>query len=286
MTSPAHQVETESPEAPAPMRGVGEAMKTANVQHQRVLDGPGYDYFRGPTSPSTVPRRAQALELSREILNPRLSNPSFLVLRERRRILAQWLEDLPKTGLAVLDVGGRLQPYRSLLADRLGTYTAIDLTFEGLLNVVAVGEALPFRDEVFDLVVCTQVLNYSADPFRMIAEIHRVLRPGAALFLSVPGIFPRYADQRWRFMPAGLEVLLSSFSSRKIEPEGCSIAGLFRLFNLFVDTVFLDSFKRRWLAPRLIASLVFPVMNVAGLTLDVLSGNTQFTTNYSCLALK
>lgn len=286
MASPAHHVETESPEAPAPMRGVGESMKTADGEHQRVLDGPGYDYFRGPTSPSRVPRRAQALELSNEILTPGLTNPNFLVLRERRKILSQWLEDLPKTGLAVLDVGGRLQPYRPLLADRLGTYTAIDLAFEGLLNVVAAGEALPFRSEVFDLVVCTQVLNYSADPFRMIAEIHRVLKPGAALFLSVPGIFPRYTDQRWRFMPAGLEVLLSAFSARKVEPEGRSIAGLFRLVNLFVDTVFLDRFKRRWLVPRLISLFVFPVMNLTGLTLDVLSGNTQFTTNYSCLALK
>jgi len=299
MVSPAQRIEAEPRDVPAPMTdepGVAESTKTADVglarvkldcPHPLVLDGPGYDYFRGSTSPERVQRKAQAVELSQEILNPRLTNPNFLVLRERRRILAQWLEDLPKTGLAVLDVGGRLQPYRSLLGDRLGSYTAIDPTFEGLLNVAAVGEALPFRNEVFDLVVCTQVLNYSTDPFRMIAEIHRVLRPGAALFLSVPAIFPRYADQRWRFMPAGLEVLLSAFSSRKIEPEGRSIAGLCRLLNLFVDTVFLDSFKKWWRAPKLISSVVFLVMNLAGLTLDVLSGaNTQFTTNYSCLALK
>lgn len=251
------------------------------------LDGPPYDYFDGSTSPQWVKSKLQALQLSQQILNPRLDDPNFLVLRERRRILTRWMKSLPKTGLRVLDVGGRLQPYRAVIGDRLRSYTAIDPVLEGLLNALAVGEALPFRSDAFDLVICTQVLNYAADPFRVIAEIHRVLTPGGALFLSVPAIFPRYHDQRWRFMPAGLEVLLSRFSSYEIEPEGHSIAGLVRLFNLFVDILFLDTFARWWRARKLISSLVFPVTNLAGLTLDVLScGNTQFTTNYSCLALK
>jgi SAM-dependent methyltransferase len=298
LTSPIRRVEPDSRDVLPPTIGEPgvEPTKTALLELARVdlecpspllLDGPGYNYFCGSSSPERVQRKAQALELSHGILNPRLTNPNFLVLRERRRILAQWLEDLPKTGLTVLDVGGRLQPYRPLLANRLGSYTAVDPCFEGLLNVVAVGEALPFQSEVFDLVVCTQVLNYSPEPFRMIAEIHRVLRPGAALFLSVPAIFPRYADQRWRFMPEGLEVLLSAFSSLKIEPEGWSIAGLFRLLNLFVDTACLDRFKGSWRVSGLVSSVVFPMMNLAGQALDVLSrGNTQFTTNYSCLALK
>ena len=297
MAPPVHRIDIESPDLPTPMNAEPGVVSPKapqaeslplNLDSSRLLlrDGPGYNYFRRSTSPERVQRKAQAIELSAEILSPGLTNPNFLVLRERRRILTQWLEQLPKTGLTVLDVGGRLQPYRSLLADRIRSYTGVDPVFEGLLNVAAVGEALPFRSDVFDLVLCTQVLNYSADPFRMIAEIRRVLRPGAALFLSVPAIFPRYADQRWRFMPAGLETLLSTFSSFKIEPEGRSIAGLFRLFNLFVDAVCLERFKGSWRTSRLVASAVFPVMNLSGQLLDVLSGNTQFTTNYSCLALK
>ncbi|MGH8728245.1 MAG: class I SAM-dependent methyltransferase, partial [Burkholderiales bacterium] len=113
---------------------------------------------------------------------------------------------MPQQELRVLDVGGRLQPYRPLLEGRTKIYFGVDPVFEGMLDVAAVGERLPFSDESFDLVICTQVLNYASDPARVIAEIHRILKPGAYLYLSAPAIFPRYHDQRWRFMPDGLSV--------------------------------------------------------------------------------
>lgn len=252
-----------------------------------VIDTPGYPYYRGSTSPQTLPRRHQAAQLSHDILNAGLQNPDFLVLRERRRIFARWVENLPKTGLHVLDVGGRLQPYRPLLEKRLESYLAVDPAFEGLLNLVATGEALPFPRERFDLVICTQVLNYTTNPFQVIAEIHRVLRPGGSLFLSVPAIFPRYANQRWRFMPEGLIVLLAPFSFYEIVPEGYSIAGILRLFNLFLDTVMLDAIIPWTRARRSISSVAFTVTNLAGLALDRAScRNSRFTTNYCCLALK
>jgi hypothetical protein len=252
-----------------------------------VIDRPGYSYYRGSTSAQSLSRKRQAAELSHHILNADLQNPDFLVLRERRRIFARWVENLPKTGLHVLDVGGRLQPYRPLLESRLESYLAVDPAFEGLLNVVATGEALPFPRESFDLVICTQVLNYAVNPFQVIDEIHRVLRPGGSLFLSVPAIFPRYADQRWRFMPEGLLGLLAPFSFYEIVPEGYSIAGMLRLFNLFLDTIVLDAVIP-WARLRdAIASVAFTVTNLAGLALDRAScGNSRFTTNYSCLALK
>jgi len=243
----------------------------------RLIDTPRYDYYRGSTSPQTVERKRQAAELSQEILNPSLTNPQFLVLRERTRILTQWIENLPNTGLQVLDVGGRLQPYRSLLGDRLECYIAIDPVFEGLVNVVAVGEHLPFPGERFDLVMCTQVLNYIADPFQVIAEIHRVLKPGGALCLSVPV---------WRLMPKELIVLLAPFSFCQVVPEGYSVAGLFSVCNLFLDTFLFDSLVRWWRARKLISSVVFPVTNLAGLTLDIVCRNSRFTTSYSYLVFK
>jgi ubiquinone/menaquinone biosynthesis C-methylase UbiE len=49
---------------------------------------------------------------------------------------------------------------------------------------VANGEALPFSDASFDVVYGHGVLQYTADPARMIAECHRVLKPGGeAIFM-------------------------------------------------------------------------------------------------------
>jgi len=247
-----------------------------------LTDGPGYAYFGRSPGSKELKHKAEAIQLSLQILNPKLNDPDFLVLRERRRIFSEWIKGLSRQRLWVLDVGGRLQPYRSLLEDPAGLYVGVDPVLEGMLDVLATGEHLPFSDESFDLVICTQVLNYTAEPARVIAEIWRVLKPGGYLYLSAPAIFPRYHDQHWRFMPNGLLALLRSFSEAEVVPEGYSIAGLFRTINLFFDT-FIQGERAR----TLVKFTIFPAANLAGLMFDRFSqGKSQFTTNYSCRARK
>ena len=45
-------------------------------------------------------------------------------------------------------------------------------------------EHLPFEDEAFDLVLCTQVIEHLLDPAAGVRELARVLRPGRALVLT------------------------------------------------------------------------------------------------------
>ncbi len=47
-------------------------------------------------------------------------------------------------------------------------------------------ESLPFADRAFDGVLCASVLEYVPDVARCLAEIHRVLKPGALLLVSIP----------------------------------------------------------------------------------------------------
>ena len=50
---------------------------------------------------------------------------------------------------------------------------------------VADGEALPFGDASFDAVYAHGVVQYTADPARLISEAHRVLRPGGEAIVMV-----------------------------------------------------------------------------------------------------
>lgn len=47
-------------------------------------------------------------------------------------------------------------------------------------------EAMPFEDESFGTVLCTEVLEHVPNPDKALAEIRRVLRPGGILIGSVP----------------------------------------------------------------------------------------------------
>lgn len=62
------------------------------------------------------------------------------------------------------------------------------------------GEKLAFPDARFDYVVLCHVLSVTADPARMLAEAHRVLRPGGRLFV-LNHETPRHA---WRHVDRAL----------------------------------------------------------------------------------
>ena len=55
-------------------------------------------------------------------------------------------------------------------------------------------EKLPFQADMFDKVLCLDTLEHVADEGQTLREIHRVLKPGGALVLSVPHDFLNFLD--------------------------------------------------------------------------------------------
>ncbi|MCI0650730.1 MAG: class I SAM-dependent methyltransferase [Planctomycetes bacterium] len=58
------------------------------------------------------------------------------------------------------------------------------------VDVVAEADALPFRDGGADALLSVALLEHTARPAQVLAEIARVLRPGGRLFLVVPFLQP------------------------------------------------------------------------------------------------
>jgi SAM-dependent methyltransferase len=216
-------------------------------------------------------------------LYPSVRNPNYLVLRSRRLIFRTYSQSLPND-LVVLDVGGRYQPYRPLLAGKITKYIALDVQKTDLVSTVGSGECIPFRDATFDLVIATCVFEYFQSPQDAADEIYRVLKPGGSLFASFGAVVPRFLDQeRWRFLPLGLQTLFSKFSRIGVVPEVSSLGGFCRLINLGLH----DFLKLRPLkfAYELTAC---PLLNLLGLGLEGarLTPNDKWTGNYSLTAVK
>ena len=233
---------------------------------------------------SQIETLEQVQRAGRERLYPSLTNPNWLVLRQRREVFQGWLARLSGQSLSVLDVGGRIQPYRSLIAPDPMRYVAVDVRLSPLVDLIVNAERLPIASERFDLVVCTQMLEYAADPVQVASEIHRVLKPGGVLLLSVPSLSIRDADDdRWRFWPAGIRKVLLSFPEVEIVPEGGSIIGFFRTVNTGLHGL------ARYSAVRvLFRCTIIPVLNLIGFALEKLahSQNDTFAANYSVWARK
>jgi SAM-dependent methyltransferase len=224
----------------------------------------------------------QIQEEGRRRLRPSLTDPSWLVLSKRREVFTQWLGRFDHSNAIVLDVGGRIQPYRSLINGRPSLYVAVDLLQTPLVDIVGNAAQLPLRNDCFDLVLCTQMLEYAAEPRKVIAEIYRVLKPGGYLLLSAPAVHPQDSDRdSWRFLPGALRELLVEFSAVDIAPEGSSVTGFIRTIN-----VCLISFTPMAAFRGLFRFTIVPMLNLLGVLLEMLklTVNTSFTPNFSVLA--
>lgn len=225
--------------------------------------------------------RNNAVALGERRRAPSIRDLDYLVLRRRVAIIAKWTSELPRTPLFVIDLGGRIQPYRSFFP-QAEAYLALDLLLEGLVDVVGDAGAIPVKDEVCDVVLCTQVMSYVAEPRRTVSEIYRILVPGGTLILSAPAFFPQHHDERWRFTPDGLKRLLRDFAEVEVVPECFSAAGLARSLNCLLHSG-IDSYR----ANRIAGMTSIPAINAIGSLLDRLPPHDErCTANYCARAVK
>ncbi len=104
----------------------------------------------------------------------------------------------------VLEVGAGTAALATELGRRAQFVVASDVSFEwmllarrrladaGLDNValiVATGDALPFADGTFDLVVAADVVEHVPDATAFVDACHRALRPGGTFWLATPNRF-------------------------------------------------------------------------------------------------
>jgi len=102
----------------------------------------------------------------------------------------------------VLDVGGGTGATAGHLkrlgrATRAGTVDLVraespdpDLDFQlaGNLDEEAFVERVIAEEGPFDTILCLDVLEHLVDPWRVVAQMHRCLRPGGVLIVSVPNV--------------------------------------------------------------------------------------------------
>lgn len=82
------------------------------------------------------------------------------------------------------------------------------------IDIVADAHELPMATSgSVDCVLCVSVLYATRRPAQVVQEIHRILKPGGVLYVSVPFVFPYCADpgDYYRFSYKGVEVLCDQF---------------------------------------------------------------------------
>jgi SAM-dependent methyltransferase len=142
----------------------------------------------------------------------------------------------------LLDYGCGSKPYRHLF-DHISQYIGVDIENEGHdhskeeIDFFYDGIILPFRDEEFDCIFSTEVLEHVPNIHASLLEINRVLKIDGSLLLTVPFVYPEHEipnDFR-RYTVYGIKQILkeSGFEIIACEKIGSFYDVLTQLFVLY-----------------------------------------------------
>ena len=153
-----------------------------------------------------------------------------------------------------LDIGAKNGPYAVFFPNRV----ALDIRQGVGVQVIGDAQALGIADHVFDVVLCTEVLEHLPEPQRAIDEMFRVLRPGGTLLLTTRFLFPIHdaPHDYFRFTKYGLRHLLRRFTILELDEETDSvgaIAVLLQRLGMQARTLGPTSARAIWLISAQIA---------------------------------
>jgi SAM-dependent methyltransferase len=122
---------------------------------------------------------------------PSLTNAFYFIRRELYKKVNEFAPQL--TG-KLLDFGCGSKPYEILFKDA-AQYIGIDFENEGhshaneSIDIMYDGKTIPFPDEHFDSVFCSEVFEHIFNIEEIIPEIQRVMKKGAKILITCPFVW-------------------------------------------------------------------------------------------------
>lgn len=205
--------------------------KNYRQRHGRLIFAQPIDRLTGelPENPPAI----------RERLKPRLYDYSFIMTRFSRQVLDRLLERLPPgKKRKILDLGCGYKPFASLFPG--DEYIGVDLSLNTFAEVIADNEQLPFKNNIFDVIIITEVLEHCHNEYQVVKELRRVAKNGAYVYLTLPFLFPLHGVPHDfnRFTAYKLRNLFKGDKIILLETSNNIFASIFIFINMLIRILF------------------------------------------------
>jgi ubiquinone/menaquinone biosynthesis C-methylase UbiE len=192
----------------------------------------------------------------------------------------------------LLDIGCGLKPYANLTRGRVARHIGVDhpasLHGNTAVDVGSNAYQLPFRDDTFDVVLCSSVLEHLEEPEAALREAARVLGPGGQAVYVTPFMWHIHEEPRdfYRYSRYGLHHLFGKGGFEHIEV--IPLSGFWVTFGqLFVHQLYrLQRGPMRWVPVIPVAGLAIQVFALVLDKLDRAPGSRKWTWAYLTVARK
>ena len=189
----------------------------------------------------------------------------------------------------VLDVGaGEFTRYKHLF--EVNEYIRMDVTKTENTDVLGSAEDIPFTQNAFDAVVCTQVFEHLPNPDKAASEIGRVLKSGGYCLVTVPQTNELHEEPNdfYRYTNFGLTALFERHGFRIVLLQ--ERGGFFTLLSQMNIRYLIDRFNlyKRPFWGRIFSRL-FWVYSAFAMFLDQIDkskANRKHTMGWLCVLQK
>jgi len=140
---------------------------------------------------------------------------------EMKILLDSWMESTTQkvAELGSWNVGGPSASLRNLMHSNW-EYVGFDIRGSAEYNVNTLMPGvykIPVPDNTFDAMMSVNTLEHSRNPFKLVAEAARVVKPGGKFFFCAPFIHaPHDHFDAWRFLPKGMRMLFEEAGVRRL----------------------------------------------------------------------
>lgn len=145
---------------------------------------------------------------------------SYIKIRNNiKRFLVRSSDKYDANGILILDIAPQIHEDASSYFNK-ATVKTLDINPKSGADYIAdiTNYNKSLQNEMFDIIVCTEVIEHTLNPFKAVDEIYRLLKKNGILLLSVPFNFRIHGPlpDCWRFSEHGIRELLKKFSEIRI----------------------------------------------------------------------
>lgn len=213
------------------------------------------------------------LENIPKAFRPNITKPYYLV---RNGLLKSIIGPAAQMNGRLMDLGCGSKPYYSIF--KVDEYIGVDYDSPGHphdnenIDVYYDGKHLPFKENDFDSVFCSEVFEHIFNLEEIIKETHRVMKPGGRFLITCPFAICEHEvpNDFARYTSFALKHLLESngFKVLSLGKSGNSVETVFQLWITYIDQHISVFFKNIPVFRSVFKVFTYTTLNLTALLLS------------------